>query len=201
MEGKIGEQPLKLEPEDRQEPKSEFVEINEGNIDEVANLVSAIHMNQKGRTPLSPEQAKEEITKHSEENQIASALLQDSRTIGFAWMHELVEDKLEGPSLYLKFFFGEGRKVFYVDDVGVAEESQRKGFGKEIMENLLNKGKQAGATTITLSTRPSGKKPEEKMPAYELYKKVGFSDLVEQPPIGPRGSKKFYMAYEYKDKK
>lgn len=55
-----------------------------------------------------------------------------------------------------------------LEDVAVDESQRGKGIGKALCEKILDRAKERGARSISLTTRP------ERVAAHKLYEKLGF---------------------------
>lgn len=61
-----------------------------------------------------------------------------------------------------------GKRIGFIEDVVVDEAHRGRGIGKQLMECVIQIGKEHGATYLTLTTRPS------RSAANSLYQKLGF---------------------------
>jgi ribosomal protein S18 acetylase RimI-like enzyme len=61
----------------------------------------------------------------------------------------------------------------YIDEFFISPQKQRSGFGKELMDAVLQYAKCNNIKCITLLT-------DHTKPAYEFYHKLGFNDLDHQ---------------------
>lgn len=112
--------------------------------------------------------------------EIALAAVEKRKVIGFTWMYEIFKDDLQEGTRYspdLGSLFERGKKVFYLQEVGVEKESRRRGIGEKLIQKLLKKGKKQGANFIVLSTNSKAES------AKALFSKVGFKDSgIVRPP-------------------
>ncbi len=61
-----------------------------------------------------------------------------------------------------------GEKLGFVENIVVLDSYRGKGLGRKIMEVLIAESKKAGVTRLDLTSN------SERVPANELYKKLGF---------------------------
>ena len=75
--------------------------------------------------------------------------------------------------------WGEETNAWKIHKLYVLPESQGKGFGKELLNEIKHRAKSNGVTTLVLNVN-------RKNPAFSFYKGYGFSVLREEDiPIGP----------------
>lgn len=61
-----------------------------------------------------------------------------------------------------------GKLASYIEDVVVDDAYRGQGLGAKIVQTLIDAGRERGALSITLTSRP------ERVPAHKLYEKLGF---------------------------
>lgn len=68
-----------------------------------------------------------------------------------------------------------GQDEWEIENVVVAEEQRRGGSGTALVQQLLQKAREAGATSVLLEVR------ESNTAARRLYEKLGFSEIARRP--------------------
>ena len=149
---------------------------------EVAELYSEIFKEKPWSENFRPEEVMILMGKQLDgpRPEIALAAIKKRKVIGFTWMYEIFNDDLQEGTRYspdLGFLFKRGKKVFYLQEVGVEKESRNQGIGEKLIQELLKKGKKQGASFIVLSTNSKAES------AKALFIKVGFEDSgIVRPP-------------------
>ena len=89
------------------------------------------------------------------------------------------------------FFLWWYSSAFPVLGIGIADEYQGQGLGKQLMKILIEDGRKKRCKTIELTTMPDNKK------AFELYEKVGFKYLGQVDNVSGDGRivKEWHMYY------
>ncbi len=92
--------------------------------------------------------------------------------IGFTWGYEVYLTDLREISGTdaLDQLFARGRRVFYVDELGVRADARNKGVGKKLSLVLLKWARSAGCTRVVLRT------DVEAQAAKAVYAKLGFKE-------------------------
>ena len=91
-------------------------------------------------------------------NCYAFILKQDSKVIGFAYCHGLARP--------------DGKKMFYLHDIGLLERYRDKGIGTEFMRYIVNFAKSNGFSEVFLITDYNNPC------ACHVYEKVGFTNEI-----------------------
>lgn len=112
-------------------------------------------------------------------NAIGHLVLIGSEVVGFTWGYEVdIPDvrRISGVHDWDAVFFTAKRlrKVFYIDDLGVASEWRGRGIARKLTERLLRKARERGMDVATLRT------DKDAFPARSLYKGLGFYELPVQ---------------------
>jgi len=177
------------------EPKQEEPKItfkNTCQIAELADFMLEVHKKRFPDDDKTIEDSKERIKGFLEmQNATELVLRRDGELIGCAFSFEEIEEDLRKKCPYADFFARQGERVFQIKGVNVKLEYRGQGFGKMIMEEIMSKSREKGATKLILSTFP-----EKDNPARRLYEKLGFREAA--PNQDPRS---FYMQYEYPEEK
>jgi ribosomal protein S18 acetylase RimI-like enzyme len=128
----------------------------------------------------TPDKAREDLNVQMAKNKAIGYLIvndyiqSDVQVLGFSWGYTVTKSEMRdiSGSEKLDFIFSAGRKVFYVDELGVASDSRQKGLGEWLTRELLARAKKNNSTTAILRTE------EKAIAARNLYKKFGFRDLL-----------------------
>lgn len=112
------------------------------------------------KEPFRQEEYLSELIK--EEKNIFYVIEVDQEVIGFIYGYE--ESKGFLP-IHKK------RTYFYIDNVVVSPEHQRKGYGRKLLNKIINECKNRGYSDIMLNVYNFNKK------AISLYQDIGFKDL------------------------
>lgn len=91
-------------------------------------------------------------------NCYAFILKNDNKGIGFAYCHGLARP--------------DGKKMFYLHDVGLLENHRDKGMGTEFMQYIINFAKNNGFSEMFLITDYNNPR------ACHVYEKVGFKNEI-----------------------
>lgn len=91
-------------------------------------------------------------------NCYAFILKNDNKVIGFAYCHGLARP--------------DGKKMFYLHDVGLLERYRDKGMGTEFMKYIVNFAKTNGFSEVFLITDYNNPR------ACHVYEKVGFTNEI-----------------------
>lgn len=99
---------------------------------------------------------------------------EEGEVIGFTWGYIISEQDMRRSAGHdkLDFLFTKGKKIFYVDELGVDSAHRGRGIGKKMSQGLIDLARNSAATTIILRT---DKKAEA---ARDLYLRLGFEDLL-----------------------
>jgi ribosomal protein S18 acetylase RimI-like enzyme len=148
----------------------------------VANLYCQVFREHPWREDLSPEQALETMSQQFRRpNAIALALSKGRETIGFTWAYEIIKGNLRQGTRFspeLAFLFDDSQRVFYLQELGVREDSRRQGHGEELVRVLLRRVKERGADVVVLSTNCKA------TAIVRLIEKLGFENtFMVRPPI------------------
>lgn len=105
----------------------------------------------------------------------------DSTVLGFTWGYAVSQPEMQiiSGNGKLDFLFSSDDRVFYVDELGVAQWYRRLRLGNSLTANLLVA---ARAYDINLVTLRTDKRAEA---ARSLYQKIGFKDLLVEDPQYP----------------
>ena len=95
------------------------------------------------------------------------------KIVGFTWGFEVSENDLQkiAGTDALNFLFAEQRKVFYVDELGVASDFRKHGVGEKLSMALIKTAENHGIARIILRTDVKA------LEARNLYTRIGFQDL------------------------
>lgn len=94
--------------------------------------------------------------------------------VGFTWGYRVCKEDLRditGSDELASLFTGDGGDIFYIDELGVASQYRKRGFGRRLSEQLIAVAKDHGCSRITLRT------DVEADPARALYASLGFKEL------------------------
>ena len=91
-------------------------------------------------------------------NCYAFILKNENKTIGFCYCHGLARP--------------DGKKMFYLHDIGILEKDRDKGMGTEFMKYIINFAKDNGFSEIFLVTDYNNPR------ACHVYEKVGFTNEI-----------------------
>jgi diamine N-acetyltransferase len=84
------------------------------------------------------------------------------------------------------------KEYWKIHKLYVLPEQQGKGYGKKLLEEIINRARKAGITSIMLNVNRSN-------PAYEFYKRQGFQLFREEDiPIGPYWMNDYVMRLSLK---
>ncbi len=174
------------------EKEPEITFEHECPIEEVAGFISVLRTGEDHRRKFNLEQAEQRVNYYLEKPNAAELILRrDRELIGCAFTYEQYKEELKKEIPGVEIFSREGERVFCVREVDVKAQFRGQGFGRQIMERVMQEARQKGATKIILSPFPY-----EDNPAYHLYKKLGFQEVA--PDQDPHN---FYMSYEYPEEK
>lgn len=93
--------------------------------------------------------------------------------IGFTWGYEVSPEDLREISgaNALDKIFARGKKVFYIDELGVKPTVRNRGIGKKLSRALVERARDIGCTSIVLRT------DVEAQAARAVYAKIGFKEM------------------------
>lgn len=97
----------------------------------------------------------------------------DQQVTGFTWGYEVTQKKLReicGHS-QLDYLFENGRRVYYIDELGVSKDARNEGTGTKLTEAITLFAKLRGQKVVTLRT------DEKAESAISVYRKSGFEPL------------------------
>ncbi len=187
MEGEKREEIVINLEQDKKEPKMEFK--TDYPIKDLAKFISYIRSDKEERRgKVSPEVAEERIKYMLEKpNAIELTLEIDGTLVGCAFSYEEDRERLEKDVPYINFFSKKGERVFKIREVDVHPDYRRQGFGTIVMEEIMKRLKEKGATKLVLSTFP-----EKENKANRLYTGVGFREVAPD-----QDEHNYYMSYDY----
>lgn len=113
------------------------------------------------------EQSKHSFTPHAYDDKALSTIIARSESNEDCAF--IVLDSNNNAIAY--FFLWWYSSGFPVLGIGIADDYQKQGLGKQLMNILIESGKKGGCKTIELTTRLDNEK------AFALYEKVGFKCL------------------------
>jgi ribosomal protein S18 acetylase RimI-like enzyme len=96
-----------------------------------------------------------------------------AEVVGFTWGYEVSKENLRKVSNIntLDFLFRDGKRVFYIDELGVDSFYRRKGIGEYLSRYLILTAQESGIRYFSLRTDTKA------IAAKGLYSKLGFNDL------------------------
>jgi len=163
-------------------------------IEELAHFVSDVRTEEDNhefrRQILTPEQVREKLENYLKNpNAIELVLTIGDELIGCAFSFEEFREDLEKQIPGINLFSDGIERIFCIREVDVKKKYRGRGFGRMIIEEIMQEVEQKGATKIILSTFPY-----EDNPAFRLYKKIGFKGVA---PMAEQIKKSFYyMSYD-----
>jgi ribosomal protein S18 acetylase RimI-like enzyme len=98
---------------------------------------------------------------------------QNKKMIGFLWGYQVTINELReiSGSDKLDFIFAGEQKVFYMDEIGIAQPYRKKYFAKELTIRMLNDAKSYGASAAILRT------DKDAYTVHHLNEGLGFKNL------------------------
>lgn len=146
-------------------------------IDVMCDVIRETHMSQARCFMATHTRFLYNFERYNYENGIsAERPSEQERTsvIGFTWGYSVSREDLReisGGNL-LGSIFGNGKSVYYIDELGVSLNFRKYGIGKRLSTLLLEEAFSMGFRKVVLRTH---KEAEE---AIRLYKSLGFRDLT-----------------------
>ena len=106
---------------------------------------------------------------------------------------DLVYIAIDSGKVIAYFFLWWAKTQFPILGIGVSDDYQGLGLGKQIMGILIDDGRKAGSAGIELTTLLYNKR------AFTLYEKMGFQLLGEVDNINSYGTvREWHMFYQFK---
>ena len=106
---------------------------------------------------------------------------------------DLVYIALDSGKVVAYFFLWWARTEFPILGIGISDDFQGKGLGRQIMKILIDDGRKVGCAGIELTTLLYNKR------AFALYEKMGFKLLGEVDNVNSYGTvREWHMFYPFK---
>ena len=106
---------------------------------------------------------------------------------------DLVYIAIDSEKVVAYFFLWWAKTEFPILGIGISDDFQGKGLGKQIIKILIDDGRNAGCTGIELTTLLYNKR------AFTLYEKMGFELLGEVDNINSYGIvREWHMFYPFR---
>ena len=109
----------------------------------------------------------------SKQNASGCILLNQTNVVSFSWGYEVNRDTLAEISgnSKLDILFSDGKRIFYIDELGTLLNYRQENLGKEISWQLLSVAEKKGFDSVVLRTNTKA------TAARILYQKLGFKEL------------------------